>query len=71
MTPTAMTLKDTYVGKRGTVPFGKAMFAEVEVLDAKTVYGTVRLFVQPVAGDGQEWVDVARFELLESTGGAR
>ncbi len=67
---TVVTLKDTYVGKVGTIPCGKSMFVQVKVLDARTVYGTVRLFVQPVAGDGQEWVNAGRFELLESTGGA-
>jgi len=30
------------------------------VLDAKNSYGQVRLLVRPVAGDGQQWVELSR-----------
>lgn len=33
---------------------------ECKVVDVKSAYGAVRLLVQPVAGMGQQWVELSR-----------
>ncbi len=36
------------------------MYFQVKVLDAKNSYGKVRLLVQPVSGNGTQWVETHR-----------
>lgn len=50
------------IGKRGLVRAGQ-LEVEVEVYDAKMVYGRVLLLVRPVAGHGETWVDAQRVRL--------
>lgn len=47
---------DQYQGKRVLVAWKNAFLVEVQPMDAKTVYGDIRILVKPVAGRGSAWV---------------
>ncbi len=49
------------IGKHGLLRCDDLM-VEVEVLDAKSAYGSVRYLVEPVAGFLQQWVDESRIK---------
>ena len=49
-----------YVGKTATFgfkAFGDLRF-EVRILDARTEFGQDRVLITPVAGDGEQWVNL-------------
>lgn len=47
------------IGSTVTVRF-ESLQIRCLVLDAKNAYGNVRLQVMPVAGEGEQWVDLSR-----------
>jgi len=47
------------VGAKVTVRFEKLAIV-CTVLDAKNSYGQVRLLVEPVAGAGEQWIELGR-----------
>jgi hypothetical protein len=53
------------IGRRGLYSTSPFAFP-VEVLDAKIGYGNLRLFVTPVGGSGECWVDASKVRLLHS-----
>lgn len=52
-----------YIGKTVTVRL-ESLAVACKVLDVKQAYGNWRLLVEPVAGSGQQWVDVSRVHFL-------
>ena len=42
---------------------GARILVGVKVLDAKSAYGSVRLLVTPLEGEGETWVQGDRFKL--------
>jgi hypothetical protein len=38
---------------------------DATVIDATSVWGKVRLLVQPVAGDGRQWIELGRLVATE------
>jgi len=60
----------TYIGKQGTVRFGRITL-RVTVLDAKVSYGKVRILVTPAPTDtdkpGSTWVDLASLQTEEKS----
>lgn len=57
------------VGQRGRLPMGDSMMVDVEVMDARVVYGQTQVSVSPVAGTGRMWVDAGRVSGLKKGGG--
>lgn len=41
----------------------KGLMVNVRILDARNVYGKVRVEVKPLDGGGKKWVDLARVTL--------
>jgi len=48
------------IGTRRAWHVTPAVWVEVDVLDARHVFGRTDVRVRPVAGDGSQWVDLAR-----------
>jgi len=53
-----------YRGRTGRL-FTDGLQIEVEVIDARRVYGRTDLYVAPVAGSGQRWVSLDRVGGIE------
>ncbi len=47
------------IGTTVTVRF-ESLQIQCLVMDAKNAYGNVRLLIVPVAGQGEQWVDITR-----------
>lgn len=45
------------VGKSGLYHVEGGLHVAVNIIDAKSAYGSVRLLIQPVAGEGGKWVE--------------
>lgn len=43
------------------------LWIECEVKDIKNAYGRVRVLVQPLAGEGTQWVELSRTRYSEAT----
>lgn len=52
------------VGKLGRLTVNDdKLRVDVQIINAKMAYGTLRLEVVPAAGEGSAWVDASRVEL--------
>lgn len=54
-----------YRGRAGTIEARPGLVVNVLVTDAKRVYGHVRLLVQPIAGEGEAWMNVDAVTVAE------
>ena len=55
------------VGQRVQLRTG-SLRVDCTVLDAKTAWGNVRLLVEPVAGTGQQWVELNSITVASEAG---
>lgn len=53
-----------YIGQTGVLRLGTSLRVDVSILDAKMAYGQTRLLVTPVRGDGQDWVEASRVQVV-------
>ena len=57
------------IGKDYTYTVSNGLRFTVECLDAKIVYGQIRLEVQPANGFGLRWVDMGSLKLRDGNDG--
>lgn len=50
------------IGRRATYRTGQ-LFVAVRIVNARTVYGRDDVQIEPIAGDGQQWVAVQSIQL--------
>jgi len=59
-----------YIGKRGVLRC-EYLSVDVTIVDAKRSYSRTLLLVRPIAGAGEQWVEVSRVtEISEDSGAA-
>lgn len=51
-----------FVGRTGTMPIG-LLRIPVEIVDARSRYGSIDVQVIPVGGQGSQWITAARVKL--------